>query len=102
MKNAEEYCDLSYRRLVGLKSGLYDIITKTKAVDDSTHASAVTKLKDLVTSIEAGITELRNECPSDWSPNKKELDDLMEELATTLGSMADTVGVTVPDTTAWI
>jgi len=50
----------------------------------------------------AGIAELKNQCPGDWSPNKKELDDLMEELATTLGDMAETAGVSVPDTTAWV
>jgi len=55
-----------------------------------------------VDTIEAGLSELHNQCPSDWSPNKKAMDNTMTELTETLKKMADKLGVAVPDTTAWI
>jgi hypothetical protein len=102
MIDVKAYCDSSYKRLVGLKAGLYDIMTKTEAVNDSTHIEALNQLKKLFQVIQEGIDQLRNECPSDWSPNKKDLDNKMEELLTTLGNLAEKHRVNLPDTTAWI
>ena len=102
MNDVNAYCDSAYKRLVGLKAGLYDIMAKTDAVNDSTHNEAVNQLKGLIDAIQEGIDELRNECPSDWSPNKQDLDHKMEELLNTLSRMAEKLGLTVPDTTAWI
>jgi hypothetical protein len=62
----------------------------------------VKKLKSLVEGIEAGLDELTNQWSSDWSPNKKALDDSMDHLAETLGDLADHAGVTIPDITAWV
>ena len=102
MSDVKAYCDSTYKRLVGLKAGLYDIIAKTESVQDNTHAEAVNRLKGLITAIQDGIDELRNQCPSDWSPNKADLDNKMEELSKTLHDMAEKLGVVVPDTIAWI
>jgi hypothetical protein len=102
MTDVTEYCDSSYKRLVGLKAGLYDLITQADEVQDSQHIEAAKKLKSIVASVEAGIEELKTQCPADWSPIKKDLDDKMARLTDTLNRMADDLGVVVPDTTAWI
>ncbi len=102
MSDVKDYCEKTYKRLVGLKAGLYDVMTKAESVSDAVHSEAVGKLQSLVDGIEAGLDELTNQCPSDWSPNKKELDDRMDQLAETLSKMADKVGVALPDTTAWV
>jgi len=102
MSDVKDYCERTYKRLVGLKAGLFDVMTKAESVSDAVHSEAVGKLQSLVEGIEAGLDELTNQCPSDWSPNKKELDDSMDQLAKTLGDLADHAGVTIPDTTAWV
>ena len=102
MKEVMDYCDNTYKRLVGLKAGLYDVMTAAEEVSDSTHAEQAKQLKSLVESIEKGIEELRNQCPADWSPNKNRLDETMERLSKALDEMAGQLQVTVPDTTAWI
>ena len=102
MKEVMDYCDSTYKRLVGLKAGLYDVMTAAEKVSDSMHADQAKQLKSLVESIEKGIEELRNQCPPDWSPNKNRLDESMERLSKALSEMADQLQVTVPDTTAWI
>jgi len=102
MTDVNTYCDYSYKRLVGLKAGLYDVMTKAGRIQDDTHGEAARKLSALVASIEAGIEELKDQCPPDWSPNRLDLDAKMTRLSDTLKQMADKVGVRVPDTTAWI
>lgn len=102
MSDAKDYCEKTYKRLVGLKAGLYDIMTKAESVADSVHSEAAKNIQSLVSSIEAGLEELNNQCPSDWSPSKKSLDDNMDHLARTLADLAGHVGVHIPDTTAWI
>ena len=102
MTDVNIYCDNSYKRLVGLKAGLYDVMTKTDRVQDDTHGEAARNLSALVDSIEAGIQELKDQCPPDWAPNRQDLDAKMARLSDTLAEMADKVGVRVPDTTAWI
>jgi hypothetical protein len=102
MSDVITYCDNTYKRLVGLKAGLYDVMTKTEGIKDETHDAAAKNLAVLVDSIEAGIEELKGQCPADWSPNRRELDAKMARLSDTLEQMAEKVGVRVPDTTAWI
>lgn len=102
MYDVKDYCDNSYKRLIGLKAGLYDVIAKAEKVSDSTNAENAKQLKSLVDSIEEGLEELRNQCPPDWSPNKKKIDDNMARLSATLEEIADRLEITVPDSTAWI
>ena len=102
MTDVTTYCDNTYKRLLGLKAGLYDIIVEADRIDDETHAKTAKNMAQLVSSIEAGIEELKDQCPAEWSPNREELDARMEQLATTLRQVAEKIGVRVPDTTAWI
>ena len=102
MSDVTDYCDNTYKRLVGLKAGLYDVMTAAEKVSDQTHAEQAKQLKSMVESIENGLEELRNQCPPDWSPNKNRLDENMERLSKTLNEMAGHLEVSIPDTTAWV
>lgn len=97
-----EYCDSALKRLVVLKAGLYDILVKAGKMDGNAHTETIDHLKNMVTIIETGIDELKNQCPADWSPNKNDLNNKMEEMVKTLTDLAAKLGVIVPDTTAWI
>jgi len=102
MTDVITYCNSTYKRLVGLKAGLYDVITKADRIKDDAHGDAAKQLAGLVASIEAGIDELKDQCPSDWSPNRQALDSKMARLSDTLNQMGEKMGVRIPDTTAWI
>ena len=102
MEDVKDYCDNAYKRLVGLKAGLYDVIVESEKASDSTYADQVKRLKSIVDSIEKGLEELHNQCPPDWSPNKKRLDENMERLSKTLHEMASHLEISLPDSTAWI
>ncbi len=102
MSDVKDYCDKTYKRLIGLKAGLYDVINRAEKVPDEAHAAETKNLTAMVDEIEAGLEELKNQCPADWSPNKRKLDESMTRLSEALGDVADRMGVTIPDTTAWI
>jgi len=102
MTDVNAYCDNTYKRLIGIKAGLYDIIAQAERIEDDVHGDAAKQLAGLVSSIEAGIEELKDQCPADWSPNRQDLDAKMAKLSDTLNQMADKMGIRVPDTTAWI
>ena len=102
MTDVKNFCDKTYKQLVALKAGLYDVLTKAETVSDSVHSDTAKQLKGLIAGIEAGLDELKNQCPSDWSPNKKKLEDKMEELSEILSKMAGKLGTIIPDSTAWI
>lgn len=73
MSEVTDYCDKTYKRLVGLKTGLYGVITAAEKVSDQTHAEQAKQLNSMLESIENGLEALRNQCPPDWSPNKNRL-----------------------------
>jgi uncharacterized protein with von Willebrand factor type A (vWA) domain len=102
MTDVKIFCDKTYKQIVGLKAGLYDVLTKAETVSDSIHTDAFDQLKSLIAGIEAGLDELKNQCPSDWSPNKREIDDKMAEISKTLSHMADKLGTIVPHSAAWV
>lgn len=102
MTDVKDFCDKTYKQLVALKAGLYDVLTKAETVSDSIHTDASQQLKGLIDGIEAGLDELKNQCPSDWSPNKKDIEDKMAALSEVLSTMAKKMGTIVPDSTAWI
>lgn len=102
MSDVTDYCDKTYKRLIGLKAGLYDVIKRTEKEPDEARAAETKNLMAMIDEIEAGLEELKNQCPADWSPDKRKLDESMTRLSEALGEVAGRLGVTVPDTTAWI
>ncbi len=102
MTKVNDFCNKTYKQLVALKAGLYDVLAKAETVSDSIHTDASHHLKGLIAGIEAGLDELMNQCPSDWSPNKQEIENKMDELTSILSKMAKKMGTIVPDSAAWI
>ncbi len=102
MSDVKDYCDKTYKRLVGLKAGLLDVISRAEKQSDNVHSSEARNLMGLVDEIDSELGELKNQCPADWSPNRKKIDETMDRLAGTLNEMAARLGTVVPDTTAWI
>lgn len=102
MGDVRDYYDNTYKRLIGIKAGLYDVLGVAEKQSDPSLVEEVKQLKSLVEDIEKSLEELPVHCPADWTPNKKTMDDDMARLSETLSQMADKLNVTVPDTTAWI
>jgi hypothetical protein len=102
MSDVKDYCNKTHKRLIGLKAGLYDVIVEAEKKSDKDNANQAKQLKTLIEHVQQGIEELNAHCPPDWTPKKEEMDDSMNRLSHTLSEIADRIGVSVPDTTAWL
>lgn len=101
--DVKSYCDTVGGKLIGWKSNLYDVIRalETKGGEDTAaHQAALKKLHNMVDDLNANLGQLANECPADWSPNKRDIDGKIKELETTLSELSGSLGV--PETLAWI
>lgn len=85
---ANDYCKAMLAEVSAWKSKL-DVMKKTADSYSSAQKEQVLpligQLEQEVTSAQMRVDQLKNECPSDWSPMKNELDDLFG----TIGSSVD-------------
>jgi hypothetical protein len=47
MNDVIDYCKNAYKRLVGLKAGLYDIMVEADRIEDDVHGDAAKKMARL-------------------------------------------------------
>ncbi|MFP4476797.1 MAG: hypothetical protein ACLFOY_14660 [Desulfatibacillaceae bacterium] len=103
--DANEYCTQVHRQLTGLKAGLYDVMQRVDSLptdERNQFQNQVDTLKKLTSELDDGLEQLRTACPADWSPNKKEMDARLKELRSTLETIGQKTGVSIPDTLAWV
>ena len=76
------YCDKLRSELTGWKANLDKItgkLDKASPEDRQRYASSMEDLQSVINDLESGITSLEKECPVDWGPQKKKLDQKAEE-----------------------
>ena len=79
-----EYCDNVAIELTGWKAKIYDIIRKLDKVPSADKGKVLGQINDLhmlVGEIEDRIERLKNQCPTDWSPEKIELDSKITSIS---------------------
>jgi predicted nuclease with TOPRIM domain len=77
------YCNALRQDLTVWKAKIYDIIRaldKMSQGEKQKVASSVNRLHNVVDNIESEIIKLEKECPTDWSPEKVELQKRFKEL----------------------
>jgi hypothetical protein len=83
--DVESYCDNLTIELTEWKAKIYDItrkLDKLPSGDKGKILGHVNDLHMLVEEIEDRIERLRNQCPSDWSPDKIELETKLTRIST--------------------
>jgi hypothetical protein len=76
--DVKDYCAGLEVELMAWKAKLYDAIVKTDKLEGKDREKIlgnIGDLKILVSDLEDRIQLLKTECPSDWSPQKKQIDD---------------------------
>ena len=100
------YCDTLEKQLSDWKAKLYDVIRIVdKFADEKKEAvyPSIRGLHSIVDEIDSEVEQLRTACPSDWSPNRQNLDTKMAELQKTLKNISTEVdGPIIPDSLAWV
>ena len=100
------YCDTLEEQLSVWKAKLYDVIRIVDNLsegDKETVYPSIRGLQSIVDGIDAEVEQLRNACPADWSPNRKNIDGKMAALQQTLKNLSeDDGGPLIPDSLAWV
>ena len=82
--DVESYCENVSLELTGWKGKIYDIMRKLGKISSGDKGKILGNINDLhvlVEEIEDRIERLRNQCPSDWSPDKIELETKLTKIS---------------------
>jgi hypothetical protein len=85
--------------LTSWKAKLYDInrkIEKLPGVSKDKILGNIGDLNNLLTEMEDRIETLRTECPSNWSPVKKEIDDAHVDMRSKYEETLEYIGKAAP------
>ena len=73
----KDFCKGMEVELMAWKAKIYDAIRKVETLSSKDREHILMNIQDInmiVTELEDKIESLKTECPSDWSPQKKEID----------------------------
>ena len=76
--DAKSYCDSVRIELTQWKAKLYDVMSKVDGLGSAEKEKILPNVEDLrmlLGEMEDRVETLKTECPSDWSPRKKEIED---------------------------
>lgn len=76
--DVKDYCKGVEAELTAWKAKLYDMMRKLDSLGTAEKQKILPNVEDLhmfVTEMSDRIDQLRNECPTEWSPQKKEIDE---------------------------
>lgn len=98
-----DYCKGVEMELVSWKAKLYDMIRKLDKMGTAEREKILPNVEDLhmlLADMEERVAKLKSECPSEWSPAKKEIDeghvDMRSKYEETLASLGKAAPVSVP------
>ncbi|MFO8084977.1 MAG: hypothetical protein R6U27_11730 [Desulfobacterales bacterium] len=95
----KDYCKGVQMELTTWKARLYDInrkIEKLPGVARDKILGNIGDLNNLLTEMEERIDKLETECPTEWSPVKKELDDAHVDMRSKYEETLDYIGKAAP------
>jgi hypothetical protein len=97
--NAKDYCNSMASELTAWKAKLYDVISKTDQMGTAEKDKVWTyfnEMKIIIQDIEEKVDSLRTECPSDWSPQKKAIEDAHVDVRSKYEETMDYIGKAAP------
>jgi pyruvate formate lyase activating enzyme len=81
--DVKSYCDTAQIELNGWKAKIYDVIRKTDKLSTGEKEKVVPMIQDLhivVEELAERIDKLNKECPTEWNPQKKDIEGRMSQL----------------------
>ena len=82
--DVKSYCDNLTIELTGWKAKIYDIVRKLDKLPSGEKGKILGHVNDLhvlVEELDDRIERLRTQCPSDWSPDKIELESKLTSIS---------------------
>ncbi len=95
----KDYCKGVESELTSWKAKLYDVNRKIETLPGSARDKVLGNIGDLnnlLTEMEDRIEKLRTECPTEWSPIKKEVDDAHVDMRSKYEETLEFIGKASP------
>lgn len=73
-----DYCKAMETEMTAWKAKLYDTMRKVDKLGTSEREKILPNIEDLhilLEEMEGRVSELKHECPTEWSPVKKQIDE---------------------------
>jgi hypothetical protein len=97
--DVKDYCKGVEQELTAWKAKLYDANQKLNQLSGSQRDKILDKLGNLniiVSEMEDRIDQLRNECPTEWSPAKNEMDEAHVNMRSKYEETMELIGKAAP------
>jgi len=97
--DAMDFCKGIEMELTAWKAKIYDAIRKTERLSSGDREKVLPNIQDIhiiVTELEDKIAALKTECPADWSPQKKEIDDAHVDMRSKYEETMEFIGKAAP------
>ena len=76
--DVQDYCKGMETEMTAWKAKLYDVMRKVDSLGSAEKEKILPNVEDLhmfLAEMTERIEKLKTECPSDWSPDKKEIEE---------------------------
>ena len=97
--DAKDYCNSMAAELTAWKAKLFDVIARTDKMGTAEKDKVFEyfgEMKIVIQDLEDKIESLRTECPSDWSPQKKVIEDAHVDMRSKYEETLDYIGKASP------
>ena len=96
---ALDFCKGIEMELTAWKAKIYDAIRKVETLASGDREKVLPNIQDInmiVTELEDKIESLKTECPSDWSPQKNEIDNAHVDMRSKYEETMEIIGKAAP------
>jgi hypothetical protein len=76
--NVIDYCKGMETELIAWKAKMFDLTRKVESLGSKEREKVLPNIQDLnilITDMSSRIEQLKNECPTEWTPQKKDIDE---------------------------
>ncbi len=97
--DVKDYCKGVETELTSWKAKLYDVNRKMEKLPGGEREKVLANIGDLnnlLTEMEDRIEKLKNECPTEWSPVKKEIEDAHVDMRSKYEETLEYIGKAAP------
>ncbi len=103
--DVRSYCDTMNNQLMAWKASIYDAIRAVEKLSETDKQSVqpyIDSLNKIVSEVNENLQMLRDQCPTDWSPQKQDIDTKLAEMRSNFETLSGKLDSMLSDTTAWI
>jgi predicted RNase H-like nuclease (RuvC/YqgF family) len=101
--DVKDYCQAMESEITSWKAKLYDVMRKIEKLGTAERQKMLANIQDLniyLDEMTSRVDQLRNECPTEWSPIKNEVEkgtvDMRGKYEETLEAIGKAAPVSIP------